>query len=77
MLSPHLALIIGRDRQRELIAEAEQYRLLAAARRQRATKGKTRGTARANRRSTSRQRFGGRAGDTLVRWVDRVPVPPR
>ena len=77
MLSPHLALIIGRDRQRELIAEAEQHRLLAAAKRHRATYGKARGTARANGRSTSRQRFGGRAGDTLVRWIDRVPVPPR
>lgn len=69
MLSPHLAITLGRDRQRELIAEAEQYRRLAAARRRPASSGKGRGT--------SRPRFRFRASDTLVRWVDRVPVPPR
>ncbi len=74
MLHPDLAMTLARDRQRELIAEAEQYRRLAAVRRRRpATGGKARGA----NRSTSRQRFGGRAGGTLVRWVDRVPVPPR
>ena len=65
MLSPHLAITLGRDRQRELIAEAEKYRRLAAARR------------RPEGRGTSRPRFRFRASDTLVRWVDRVPVPPR
>ncbi len=73
MLHPDLAMTLARDRQRELIAEAEQYRRLAAARRRPAAGGEARGA----NRSTSRRRFGRRAGDTLVRWVDRVPVPPR